>query len=129
MNGKLALAAVSILVVFFSLNYNSYLTDLSYYSSKAESFGADLTCGFTDDFKSFLNSNGYGSYGFERSDIKCGAYGGRSNSGDKINKTPVIFIHGNSDVGFGRGTADGYVAWQTGFRSLATFLSEKGYQK
>jgi hypothetical protein len=29
-------------------------------------------------------------------------------------------------VGFGRGTADGYVAWQTGFRSLATFLVGKG---
>jgi hypothetical protein len=42
---------------------------------------------------------------------------------------PVIFLHGNSDVAFGRGTADGYVSWQTGFRSLATFLAGKGYEK
>jgi triacylglycerol lipase len=45
-------------------------------------------------------------------------------------------VHGNSDVGFGRGTQDGkysyylgYVSWQTGFRSLATFLTGKGYTK
>lgn len=31
-------------------------------------------------------------------------------------KTPVIFIHGNDDIGFGRGKADGYEAFQTGFR-------------
>jgi hypothetical protein len=44
-------------------------------------------------------------------------------------KTPVIFIHGNSDVGFGRGTTDGYVSWQTGFRELATYLGSQGYTK
>lgn len=66
--------------------------------------------------------SGYGTYGFERSDIKCGTFGGKSSSSQKIKKTPIIFIHGNSDVGFGRGTADGYVSWQTGFRSLATYL-------
>jgi len=37
-----------------------------------------LDCGFTDDFKKFLNASGYSSFDFERSDIKCGAYGGRS---------------------------------------------------
>ena len=41
---------------------------------------------------------------------------GRANANDKISKTPVIFIHGNSDLGFGRGKADGYASWQTGFR-------------
>lgn len=52
-----------------------------------------------------------------------------ANAKDTINKTPVIFIHGNSDIGFGRGSADGYVSWQTGFRSLATYLAANGYQK
>jgi len=46
-----------------------------------------------------------------------------------LKKTPIIFIHGNSDVAFGRGTQDGYVSWQTGFRSLATYLTNQGYRK
>ena len=73
--------------------------------------------------------SGYSTYQFERSDIKCGTFGGRTTAGQKLKKTPVIFIHGNSDVAFGRGTADGYVSWQTGFRSLATYLEAQGYDK
>ena len=41
----------------------------------------------------------------------------------------MIFIHGNSDIGFGRGTADGYVYWQTGFRDLAIYFGSQGYKK
>jgi triacylglycerol lipase len=69
-----------------------------------------------------LYYSGYATYQFNRPDIKCGAFGGKSSSTQKLKKTPIIFLHGNSDVAFGRGAADGYVAWQTGFRSLATFL-------
>ena len=77
----------------------------------------------------FITNLGYSKWNFDRTDLKCGAYGGRATNTTKIKKTPVIFIHGNSDVAFGRGTTDGYVSWQTGFRSLATFLSSKGYEK
>jgi hypothetical protein len=42
---------------------------------------------------------------------------------------PVIFIHGNGDIGFGRGKIDGYLAMQTGFRDLATYLGDQGYRK
>jgi len=42
---------------------------------------------------------------------------------------PIIFIHGNSDVAFGRGEIDGYLSWQTGFRDLATYLGQQGYKK
>lgn len=38
-------------------------------------------------------------------------------------------MHGNSDIGFGRGSTDGYVSWQTGFRELATYLGTQGYTK
>jgi len=44
-------------------------------------------------------------------------------------KVPIVFVHGNSDVGFGRGTTDGYVSWQTGFRELASYLGNQGYKK
>jgi triacylglycerol esterase/lipase EstA (alpha/beta hydrolase family) len=44
-------------------------------------------------------------------------------------KTPVIFVHGNSDIGFGRGSTDGYVSWQTGSRELFTYLGSQGYTK
>lgn len=59
--------------------------------------------------KVFLFSiSGYSEYSFNRSDIKCGSYGGKKSSNDKMVKIPIIFIHGNSDVGFGRGTLDNY---------------------
>lgn len=77
----------------------------------------------------YLTKNKYDGYNFNRTDLKCGAYGGKNSTKDVIKNVPVIFIHGNSDIAFGRGTTDGYEIWQTGFRSLATFLGTKGYQK
>lgn len=130
MANKIGLIAASLIAAVVLLTYFTSIAGL-----QSQIFGslntptADLDCGFTDDFHNFLTKNGYGNWNFDRPDIKCGAYGGRSSSSDPIKNIPVIFIHGNSDVAFGRGTADGYVAWQTGFRSLATFLSGKGYQK
>lgn len=88
-----------------------------------------MTCGFSDDFTKFIKDNGYGQWGFDRPEIKCAAYGGKSSSKDKLKKTPIIFIHGNSDIGFGRGTEDGYVSWQTGFRKQAISLGAEGYTK
>lgn len=41
----------------------------------------------------------------------------------------MIFVHGNSDLAFGRGSTDGYVSWQTGFVQLATYLASQGYDK
>ncbi len=71
----------------------------------------------------------FSSWGFERSDLKCGSYGGKANSTETISKTPIIFLHGNSDVAFGRGTEDGYSSWQTGFRQLAIYLGSQGFKK
>jgi triacylglycerol lipase len=104
--------------------------------SKNLNDGDNLDCGFTQDFSDFIKSNGthfaylgYATFQFDRPDIKCGTFGGKTNSTAKLKKIPVIFIHGNSDVAFGRGTTDGYVAWQTGFRSLATYLVAQGWDK
>lgn len=129
MSSKLTLIGVSLFSAFVLLIYFNYWYAVNQGSDISVLPTADLDCGFTDDFHNFLTKNGYGNYSFERPDIKCGAYGGRSSSKEVIKNVPVIFLHGNSDVAFGRGTADGYVSWQTGFRSLATFLSGKGYQK
>lgn len=123
------------LIIFTTLTifYINYQTQLP----------QDLDCGLTPDFLSFLNANGnynfylgYSSYDFNNGNLKCGAYGGKSSSSDQIKKIPVIFVHGNSDVAFGRGTTDGkninylgYKYWQTGFRSLATYLTGQGYTK
>ena len=123
----LALIAATVAILsFYQLNdYSSLQSD-----------GDNLDCGFTQDFSDFLKSNGndliylgYSTYNFERPDIRCGTFGGKASSSQKLKKVPIIFIHGNSDVAFGRGTADGYVAWQTGFRSLATYLVAQGYDK
>lgn len=72
---------------------------------------------------------GYAKWNFARGDVKCGEYGGKSSSLEKSSKLPIVFIHGNSDIGFGRGSTDGYVYWQTGFRSLIEYLGEQGYNK
>jgi len=89
----------------------------------------DLDCGLTTHFETFLSNHGYGNFDFNRKDIRCGAWGGKDSDSTPIKNTPVIFVHGNSDVAFGRGTQDGYKVWQTGFRSLAGFLVGKGYTK
>lgn len=129
MNTKLSLIISSLIALFSLSTYYNFLYVLDLKNEITSTDTADLDCGFTDDFHNFLTKNGYGNWSFERTDLKCGAYGGKASAKDTIVKVPVIFLHGNSDVAFGRGTADGYVSWQTGFRSLATFLSGKGYKK
>lgn len=39
---------------------------------------------------------------------------------------PIIFIHGNSDIGVGNG---GSVGWQTGFTTLINYLQDNGGYK
>ena len=47
-----------------------------------------------------------------------------------ITKIPIISIHGTCDVGYGRGSTDGYLDWQTGFRSLVNYLAQsQGFSK
>ena len=46
----------------------------------------------------YITNLGYSKYNFDRTDLKCGAYGGKPTNSTKIKKTPVIFIHGNSDA-------------------------------
>ena len=36
--------------------------------------------GLTPDFHTWLGKNGYGSYGFDRTDLVGGAYGGKSSA-------------------------------------------------
>lgn len=119
---KIAYLSLVLIAAALLLGYSTY-------EASQEQVSADLECGFTTHFANFLSANGYDKWKFDRPDLKCAAYGGKANNKDTIKKVPVIFIHGNSDLAFGRGSADGYVSWQTGFRSLATFLSNQGYQK
>ncbi|CAJ0936220.1 unnamed protein product, partial [Mesorhabditis belari] len=59
---------------------------------------ADVNGPLTDDFTNWLNSNNYISDNFTRTDYKTkGSYGGKSKANPVTTKTPVIFIHGNSD--------------------------------
>uniref|UniRef100_A0AC34R828 Lipase n=1 Tax=Panagrolaimus sp. JU765 TaxID=591449 RepID=A0AC34R828_9BILA len=77
----------------------------------------------TQDFQNFLNQNGYKDYDFVRADLgNSGSYGGKSSPSDKINRQPVIFIHGNSDA------ALSYSSTSSGWsRNIAYFLS-KGHK-
>lgn len=53
----------------------------------------------TSHFKNWLNSNGYGKYGFD-SDT---SYGGKSSDSDEVTHEPVIMLHGMGDIGAGWG--------------------------
>jgi hypothetical protein len=77
--------------------------------------------GLTTDFRNWLTANGYGGYGFERSDVPGGSYGGRTYAGQPVVNQPVIFIHGNSD------TALGYSSALTGWTSSINYFQSQGY--
>lgn len=62
---------------------------------------AELERGLTPDFMAFLNDNGYGSYGYDRSDLEGGSFGGKASKDEVLTHDPVIFIHGNSDIAVG----------------------------
>lgn len=84
---------------------------------------ADIERGLTSHFSTWLKANGYGNHGFERADLVGGAYGGKESDADTVSHDPIVFFHGNSDVGVG--TVDDF----TGFtKSIEHFIS-KGYKK
>ena len=69
------LAIIATFVLITSFNYATIPNPPS----------ADLDCGFTADFQNFLSKNGffssnlgYSKWGFDRTDLKCGAYGGKA---------------------------------------------------
>ncbi len=51
----------------------------------------------TGHFEAWLDANGYASFGFERSDLVGGSFGGRASGSDPVVRDPVIFVHGNGD--------------------------------
>ncbi|CAJ0957112.1 unnamed protein product, partial [Mesorhabditis belari] len=83
---------------------------------------AELNGPLTQDFQNWLNSNNYVSDDFPRQDYKTkGSFGGKSAQNPASTKTPVIFIHGNSDSALHSSkTATG---WDN---TISLFLS-KGY--
>lgn len=84
---------------------------------------ADLDRGLTTHFKDWLSNNGYGHFGFDRSDLAGGAYGGKESDDDVVTHTPVVYFHGNSDVAVGvNGKFNGFT------KSIEYFLSQ-GYKK
>lgn len=87
---------------------------------------ADIERGLTPDFHQWLSTNGYASHGFDRTDLKGGAYGGKALSSQQVKNNPIIFIHGNSDIAVGTGTT---TAWQTGWTESIKYFISKGYTK
>jgi triacylglycerol lipase len=83
---------------------------------------SDPAYGLSADFRSWLTANGYGSYGFARTDVPGGSYGGRVFAGQAVVNQPVIFIHGNSDSAIGTGSSAA-----TGWRSSIEYFKTQGY--
>ncbi|EFP11221.1 CRE-FIL-2 protein [Caenorhabditis remanei] len=81
-----------------------------------------VTGPLSTDFQTWLKSNGYGSYDFVRSDYGTkGSYGGFTTKFPKSTKTPVIFLHGNSD------SALKTSSMATGWDNSITYFTSKGY--
>lgn len=75
--------------------------------------------GLSEDFRTWLEENGYESHDFARAELAGGSYGGKLHPNDLVTRDPVIFIHGNGDRALG-GSLGG---WST---SLEHFRKE-GY--
>lgn len=86
---------------------------------------ADIDRGLSQDFKDWLNQNGYSSSNFDRTDLTGGAYGGKASAGEKLTHNPVIFFHGNSDVAVGTNPW----TWQKGWTQSIEYFLSKGYSK
>ena len=79
----------------------------------------NLSDGFGEHFTAWLNNSQYNS-DFERSDLSGGSFGGFVSDVDCIKKTPVVFVHGNSDRAYG--------GVYGGFEELTNSLKEQGYR-
>ncbi|KAE9548079.1 hypothetical protein FO519_008708 [Halicephalobus sp. NKZ332] len=67
--------------------------------------GTEVKGPFTVDFQNWLQSAGYADYNFPSLHLgNAASFGGRTSSDQKIEKEPVIFIHGNSDGALDEGT-------------------------
>lgn len=75
----------------------------------------------TTDFQNWLNTNGYGSYEFVRTDITDDSYGGRTTAQQAVTRQPVIFIHGNSDKALGDSFG------QSGWTNSILYFLDQGY--
>ncbi|CAI4225121.1 unnamed protein product [Auanema sp. JU1783] len=83
---------------------------------------AQISGPLTDDFKKWLESNGYGPDNFSRDDYQSkGSFGGLTESATTVHNTPVIFIHGNSDSALK--SSSSATGWD---KSIQYFLT-KGY--
>jgi triacylglycerol lipase len=80
------------------------------------------TAGLTPHFKSWLTANGYGAYGFDRSDVAGGSTGGKLTASDTVVNQPVIFVHGNADSALGTGIG------ATGWNASVDYFLTKGYK-
>ncbi|CAD6192390.1 unnamed protein product [Caenorhabditis auriculariae] len=85
-------------------------------------FGEPLHGPITPHFQTWLTTNGYGEYHFERSDYGSrGSFGGKANSSTKITKAPVIFLHGNTDSALHNNE------FSTGFSRSIRYFLKNGY--
>lgn len=102
-------ATAAVLCLFFAISAHAQLE-------------SDPAYGLSSDFRSWLTANGYGGYGFARTDVPGGSYGGRVSAGQAVVNQPVIFIHGNSDSALGTGLSSA-----TGWRASIEYFKSQGY--
>ena len=89
--------------LIFSIAATSPLT---IFSETNESPNFDVAPGLTEHFVSFLNDTGFEAYGFNRTGMIGGSFGGKSDDDDKVRRQPVIFVHGNGDLAAGEDVND-----------------------
>ncbi|CEF68816.1 Lipase EstA/Esterase EstB family-containing protein [Strongyloides ratti] len=79
---------------------------------------------FTEDFRKWLNNNGYSEYDFPKLMFgTSGSYGGKITTNETIQNIPIIFIHGNSDSALNAGTST-----TTGWSKNIEYFISNGYK-
>lgn len=80
--------------------------------------------GLTPHFISWLNDTGlYEPYGFNKTLVFGGSFGGRESDDDRPTRRPVVFVHGTADSVIGDN-------WKNnGFRATIEHFIDRGYTK
>ena len=120
---KIYLLTIFLFIACIPSGSTTEVFDTNYSVSKLSSDNSANTSAvsITDDFKNWLNANGYGSYHFEYNGTYGNSYGGKQTTSTAVINQPVIFIHGNGDI------AVGSTSLQAGWTNSINYFIQKGY--
>jgi len=93
----------------------------------SDSLSGDFQSFLATDFGTWLSDQGYdpslAAIDYNRSDLSGGSFGGKNCQEEVVGKTPIVFVHGNSDRATG-GPLGGFQASRSAFAASGYASSE-----